>query len=117
MTFDMAMKLLYRIKAACPVDSGALKQSITIVQFNARSFVIQIGNNSGKEINGSTATKVYAALTNNMKNLRIKKKDGQVMTRINPNYHWVNDAIEQWIEDNQLNIALLYDDEEEEGEE
>ena len=52
MTFDMAMKLLYRIKAACPVDSGALKQSITIVQFNARRFVIQIGNNSGKEING-----------------------------------------------------------------
>ena len=106
------MKLLYRIKAACPVDSGALKQSITIVQFNARRFVIQIGNNSGKEINGSTATKVYAALTNN-----IKKKDGQVMAKRNPNYHWVNDAIEQWIDDNQLNIALLYDDEEEEGEE
>jgi len=116
MTFDMAMKLLYRIKAACPVDSGALKQSITIVQFNARRFVIQIGNNSGKEINGSTATKVYAALTNNMKNLKFKK-NGQPMAKRNPNYHWVNDAIEQWIENNQLNIALLYDDEEQEGEE
>lgn len=116
MTFDMAMKLLYRIKAACPVDSGALKQSITIVQFNARRFVIQIGNNSGKEINGSTATKEYAALTNNMKNLRFRK-NGQPKTIRNPNYQWVNKAIEQWIEDNQLNIALLYDDEEQEGEE
>jgi hypothetical protein len=93
-----------------------LKQSITIVQFNARRFVIQIGNNSGKEINGSTATKEYAALTNNMKNLRFRK-NGQPMAKRNPNYHWVNKAIEQWIEDNQLNIALLYDDEEQEGEE
>lgn len=115
MTLEMAQKLLNTLIRNCPVDSGALKQSITIVQFSAKEFVIQIGNESGKEINGSSATNVYAAYTN-AKYLkhRVKGSDYLMKLTFNRNYRWVNKSIEEWINTNKLNLTLNVDEEEEE---
>ena len=116
MTFDLAEKLLNTLKRYCPVDSGALKQSITIVQFNAREFVIQIGNEGGKEINGSSATNVYASITN-QKYLKYRVKDSFLTAlKKNKNYHWVNNAVEEWIKTNKLNFTTMVDEVEEDYE-
>lgn len=118
MTRDLAEKLKMELIRSCPVDSGALKQSITIVQFTDKEFVVQIGNESGKEINGSSATNVYAAYTNR-RYLGVRVKGTSLVKRIpNKNYHWVNNAIQRWIESNRLDLSILceYDLEEEEEE-
>ena len=113
----MAQSLLDALKFACPVDSGALKQSIQIIQFTADSFVIQIGNESGKEINGSTATNVYASITNQRYlKQRVKGSDYLMKLVPNKNYHWVNDAVDKWITDNKFNFQTSVDEEEEDDE-
>lgn len=118
MTFKQAQSLLNNLIRACPVDSGALKQSITLVQFNEREFVITIGNESGKEINGSSATNVYASITNNNRNLRFRtsRSENLLIVKRNPNYHWVNKAVESWVSRNKYDF-VINSDEDEEGEE
>lgn len=117
MDYRLAQKLLDRLIAVCPIDSGALKQSISIIQFTEKEFVIQIGNESGKEINGSCATNVYAAITN-QRYLRQRVKGSDYLVKLVPNrnYHWVNDAIDAWIKDNRLNFQVMTDESEEEDE-
>jgi hypothetical protein len=51
----LAMKLAEKLRRYCPVDSGALKLSISNAQGNPTEWVITIGNESGKEINGKKA--------------------------------------------------------------
>lgn len=117
MDYGLARKLLDKLIAACPIDSGALKQSISIVQFTEKEFVIQIGNESGKEINGSSATNVYASITN-QRYLRQRVKDSDYLMRLVPNrnYHWVNTAVDAWIKENRLNFQVMTDESEEEDE-
>lgn len=119
MDYKLARRLLNMLIRACPVDSGALKQSITLVQYNAKEFVIQIGNESGKEINGSSATNVYASITNNARHLRFrtKRSENLLLVKTNPNYHWVNKTVEKWIQANKLNFTITADEEEQEDEE
>jgi hypothetical protein len=114
MDYKLAQSLLDMLVRNCPVDSGALKQSISIVQYSEKEFVIQIGNESGKEINGSSATNVYAAITN-QRYLKHRVK-GTYLNALkpNPNYHWVNNAIDKWITANRLNLSVMTDEEEEE---
>lgn len=115
MDFNLAQRLLNMLIRACPVDSGALKQSITMVQYNEKEFVIQIGNESGKEINGSSATNVYASITNNARQLRFrtKRSENLLVVKANPNYHWVNKVVNAWIQENKLKLSVEADEEEE----
>lgn len=116
MTFNQAQSLLNDLIRACPVDSGALKQSITLVQFTEKEFVITIGNESGKEINGSSATNVYASITNNSRHLRFRtsRSENLLLVKNNPNYHWVNNAVQNWVSRNKYNFIIDSDEEEEE---
>jgi hypothetical protein len=118
MDFNLAQRLLNMLIRACPVDSGALKQSITMVQYNEKEFLIQIGNESGKEINGSSATNVYASITNDAKQLRFRTKRSQnlLLVKKNLNYHWVNKTVEKWIQENKLKLAVSTNELEEEEE-
>jgi hypothetical protein len=94
---QLALKLANLLRSKCPVDSGALRLSISSVQGNPKRWLITIGNESGKEINGKCATIEYAAITNFAKTIRFKGN-----TYNNPNYHWVNQAVIQWVNENKL---------------
>ena len=112
----MAISLRDALKFACPVDSGALKESITIIQFTGDSFVIQIGNESGTEENDNTPTNIYASITN-QRYLKYRVKGSYLMKLVpNKNYHWVNDAVDKWITDNKFNFQTSVDEEEEDDE-
>lgn len=101
MKYELALDLAMRLRTACPVDTGALKMSISRVQGTASEYIITIGNNQGKEINGKCATVEYAAITNFAKTLKIHGAEYN-----NPNYHWVNDAVKEWVRANQLKLAI-----------
>ena len=101
MKYELALDLAMRLRSACPVDTGALKMSISRVQGTASEYIITIGNNQGKEINGKCATVEYAAITNFAKTLHIHGAEYN-----NPNYHWVNDAVKEWVRSNQLKLAI-----------
>ena len=118
MDYSLAVRLKEMLIRACPVDSGALKESITIVQYNEKEFVIQIGNESGEELNDRCATNVYASITNDAKQLRFhtKKSENLLIVKPNPNYHWVNKTVESWIQENKLKLAVSTDELEEEEE-
>lgn len=94
---QLALKLANLLRAKCPVDSGALRISISSVQGNPKRWLITIGNESGKEINGKCATIEYAATTNFARTLKIHGRDYN-----NPNFHWVNKAVIQWVNENKL---------------
>lgn len=113
MTRDLAERLKNNLIAACPYRSGALQQSITIVQFTAKEFIIQIGNEGGAEINGGTPTNQYASITNQRFLKFRNRKTGETKITQNKNARWVNKAVDKWIKENQLNLAVLVDDEEE----
>lgn len=106
MDYELALDLAIRLRMACPVDSGALKLSISRVQGTAKEYIITIGNNQGKEINGKCATVEYAAITNFNKLLYYKKKNGDIISYNNPNYHWVNKTVKEWVKANQLNLTI-----------
>lgn len=103
----LAMKLAEKLRRYCPVDSGALKLSISNVQGNPTEWVITIGNESGKEINGKCATIEYAAITNFSQVLKIRGKKYN-----NPNYHWVNKAIQEWVMENKLLFGVESEEDE-----
>ena len=94
---QLVLKLAEKLRRYCPVDSGALRLSISSVQGNPKRWLISIGNESGKEINGKSATVEYAAITNFNRTLNIRGK-----TYNNPNYHWVNKAVFEWVNENKL---------------
>lgn len=99
MDFAQAQSLLNAILVACPVDTGALKGSIQMAQMSERDWIVIIGNDDSS-ING-TATNLYAAKTNCDKLIEYR---GRVFR--NPNYHWLNNAIEKWASDNAINLTL-----------
>ena len=101
MKYELALDLAMRLRSACPVDTGALKMSISRVQGTASEYIITIGNNQGKEINGKCATVEYAAITNFAKTLNIHGREYN-----NPNYHWVNKTVKEWVRANQLNLTI-----------
>lgn len=99
MEAGLVLKLAYKLRERCPVDTGALRASISNVQGNEREWFITIGNEDSS-ING-TATIQYAAVTNFAKTLRLHGKIFE-----NPNYHWVNKAVNEWVEENKLLLSL-----------
>ena len=101
MKYELALDLAMRLRSACPVDTGALKMSISRVQGTESEYIITIGNNQGKEINGKCATVEYAAITNFAKTLNIWGREYP-----NPNYHWVNKTVKEWVRANQLNLTI-----------
>lgn len=101
----LAVALANKLRKYCPVDSGALKLSISSVQGNEKRWLISIGNESGKEINGSSATIEYAAITNFAQTLKIRGK-----LYNNPNFHWVNKAVREWVDENKLHIGMETED-------
>ena len=101
MKYELALDLAMRLRSACPVDTGALKMSISRVQGTESEYIITIGNNQGKEINGKCATVEYAAITNFAKTLNIWGREYR-----NPNYHWVNKTVKEWVKANQLNLTI-----------
>ena len=107
MRYDLVVNLANRLRLACPVDTGALRSSISRVQLTDNEYLITIGNNQGKEINGKCATVEYAAVTNFAKYLKLHGKNYP-----NPNYHWVNDAVERWKLANQYNFGTESEDDE-----
>lgn len=108
MEYSIALDLAIRLRKNCPVDTGALRMSISRVQGTEKEYIITIGNNQGKEINGSSATIVYASITNYAQTLNIHGKPYK-----NPNYHWVNRTIEDWVAANKLNFTINADEEDE----
>ncbi len=106
MDFYLAQDLAVRLRDACPYRSGALRMSISRVQGTENEYVITIGNNQGKEVNGCCATVEYAAITNFNKLLYYKKKNGDIISYNNPNYHWVNKTVAEWVRANKLNFTI-----------
>lgn len=105
MKYELALDLAMRLRSACPVDTGALKMSISRVQGTKSEYIITIGNNQGKEINGKCATVEYAAITNFAKTLNIWGREYR-----NPNYHWVNNAVDGWLKANRFNFNVESED-------
>ena len=102
MNYSTAQDLVTRLRRACPVRSGALRMSISKAQGNAKEYVITIGNNQGKEINGCCATVEYAAITNFAQRLSNGAR--------NKNYHWVNKCVKLWIQNRQLDFVIREDE-------
>ena len=96
---QLVEKLKEKLMLHCPVDTGALKASISGVQGNEKEWVITIGNDDAS-ING-TPTIQYARITNYARTLIIR---GQQYS--NPNYRWVNNAVFEWVQENKLLIGL-----------
>lgn len=107
MRYDLVVNLANRLRLACPIKTGALRSSISRVQLTDNEYLITIGNNQGKELNGKCATVEYAAVTNFAKYLKLHGKNYP-----NPNYHWVNDAVERWKQANQFNFGTESEDDE-----
>ena len=111
----LAEYLAQILKSYCPVKTGALKESISDVQGNEKEWVITIGNEDAS-ING-TPTIEYARTTNFAPTLKVfkkgKRKDPLVpeFTEMkNPNYHWVNNAVKDWVDRCKLLIDLEIED-------
>ena len=127
MEYKLAVDLVTWLKKMCPVDSGALKANIMKAQGNEKEWIIIIGTYGGSEMNGGTPTIEYAAKTNFAEYIDVfdkgpwKSRKQPNFKRIkNPNYHWVNHAIETWAKKhiNQLgNLDIAEDDILLEGEE
>ena len=88
-------KLAQKLKVYCPVDTGALRASISGVQGNPKQWLITIGNEDAS-ISG-TATVEYAGLLNFSQTIRGYN---------NKHYHWVNKAVKEWLEENKLLLKL-----------
>lgn len=92
---ELAEKLAQKLKFYCPVDTGALRASISGVQGNPKQWLITIGNDDAS-ISG-TPTVQYAALLNFSQTIKGVK---------NKHYHWVNKAVAEWIRENKLLLNL-----------
>lgn len=88
-------KLAEKLRVKCPVDTGALRASISGVQGNPKQWLITIGNDDAS-ING-TPTIQYAALLNFSVTIRGHK---------NKHYHWVNEAVREWVQENKLLLNI-----------
>ena len=95
----LVLKLAEKLKQRCPVDTGALKASISQVQGNEKEWIITIGNDDAS-ING-TPTIQYASITNYAQTLKIR---GTIYP--NKNFHWVNKAVNEWLGENKMLIDL-----------
>ena len=100
MDYNLVLDLGERLKKHCPVDTGALRLSIQKAQGNPKEWIILIGDNNA-EISG-TPTVQYAAITNFAQ--QITKRNGEKYN--NPNYHWVNKAVAEWVNVNKLNFKI-----------
>ena len=96
---NLVVNLANKLMAWCPVDTGALKASISGVQGNEKEWIITIGNDDAS-ING-TPTIQYAAITNFATTLTIR---GKVYP--NPNFGWVSKAVNEWLDENKMLIEL-----------
>ena len=88
-------KLGQKLREKCPIDTGALRASISGVQGNPKEWLITIGTDDAS-ING-TPTIQYAALLNFSVVIRGHN---------NKHYHWVNEAVREWVEENKLLFGL-----------
>ena len=98
---NLAEKLAFKLRQKCPIDTGALRASISDVQGNETEWLITIGNEDAS-ING-TPTIQYAELLNFAQIIR---------GHGNKHYHWVNEAVKEWINENKLHFDIVTDNEE-----
>lgn len=98
MNKSLAYKLRDKLKERCPVDTGQLKGSIQLVQLNNVDWLVIIGNNTATA--RDIPSNEYASKTNDAKILNFMGR-----TFPNPNFHWVNDAIEEWARENSIEIS------------
>lgn len=101
---ELADKLYLKLKEACPVDTGQLKSSIQLLLIDNYNWIILIGNDNSS-IRGIPSNE-YASKTNFVKFF----KGG----RLNRNYHWVNDAIKEWVVENSIEFNLESEDDDDE---
>lgn len=94
---------MLRNRDIVPYDTGQLQQSIQCIQIDEKTWQILIGNDSGS-ING-TPSNVYASITNDARTLGKNNK-------LNKHYHWVNDTIKKWAEQNMIQFQLEGDEDE-----
>ena len=73
-------------------------------QLDAKTWVVTIGD--GSTAKHKVPSEVYAHITNDYRTLG---KNGKT----NRNYHWVNKAIKEWVEENMLQFQLESDDDDE----
>lgn len=100
MKFELALKLRNALYAACPVDTGQLQRSIQPTpEGTEHEWLLSVGNEYAG-MNG-TPSEAYAAFTNSSTHLTFKGKKYR-----NPNYHWANNAIKKWAQENGIQIAL-----------
>lgn len=97
-------KLGFKLREKCPVDTGALRASISGVQGNPTQWLITIGNDDAS-ING-TPTIQYAALLNFAVVIRGYS---------NKHFHWVNKAVKEWITENKLLLDIKSEDDNDDG--
>lgn len=102
---QLVEKLAQKLIQRCPVDTGSLRASISGVQGNESEWIITIGNNDSGA-NGRVPTIQYAHITNFNQTLYIR---GQQY--VNPNYHWVNKAVNEWLQENKMLLDLESDNE------
>lgn len=97
MNSQLAQRLVNTLREACPVDTGQLRTSIQMLQLNDKQWIVLIGNENDS-ING-TPSEQYASITNGYQTLGKNNKP-------NKNYHWVNDAIKKWAEENMIQFQM-----------
>lgn len=97
MNSQLAQRLVNTLREACPVDTGQLRTSIQMLQLNDKQWIVLIGNENDS-ING-TPSEQYASITNDYQTLGKNNKP-------NKNYHWVNDAIKKWAEENMIQFQM-----------
>lgn len=102
---ELANKLYLKLKEACPVDTGQLKSSIQLLLVDNYNWIILIGNDNSS-IRGIPSNK-YASITNFSKYIGKNYK-------LNRNYHWVNDAIKEWVVENSIEFNLESEDDDDE---
>jgi hypothetical protein len=91
------------LQEASPYRTGQLHDSIQALQLDENTWEITIGNDGTAK--HETPSNVYASITNFNRTLG---KNGKP----NKHYHWVNDTIKKWAEENMLQFQLEGDEDE-----
>lgn len=104
---------------ACPYDTGQLRASIQEAQpYGQDGWIITIGN--GTTMTRKVPSNVYAAATNNARQLRVFAKGKRNNPSVpnyklinNPNYHWATNAIKEFFNVHAYNLVVSVSDSEE----
>lgn len=90
-------------RGVVPYATGQLHDSIQKHQLDEKTWIITVG--TGTAAQRKVPSEVYAHITNDYRTLG---KNGKT----NKHYHWVNDTIKKWAEENMLQFQLESDEDE-----